>query len=218
MSASTQTTYTSPAGTVKVDALTKQILVTMNRLLALPAWGGESENATCLQGCFRPYTSYSGTTHTKCGCEDLTAYNWRNRFYWLDLLGQVPFHRTAAQGDWVEHLHSVTNGLDCVPASARGQITSAKAGKDGLRGGGVDPDKNRRSGLWPLAVYQGRTGRLKAIKATTLHDGPAAARKVMDTVAGGHRVNAIMEVRNRFGQVWFVTDQGLWGYSPKWSK
>lgn len=212
------TSYTSPAGSVKIDHLTKQILVVMNKLLALPAWGGEIENATCMQGSCRPYTSYSGATHTKCGVEDLSPYNWRNRFYWLDLLGQVPFHRTPSQGNWAEHVHSVTNGLGCVHYTAQGQIASAKDGRDGLRGNHVDPDKDRRSGLWPLAIFQGRIGKLEADVATRLFDGPASTRQVIEIAPIGYQVNALMEVRNRFGKVWFVTDRGLWGYAPKWSK
>lgn len=218
MSASTQTWYTSPAGSVKVDALTKQILTTMNRLLALPKFGAEEENATATQGSWRPWTSYSGPTHRGCAAVDLTAYNWTNRFHLLDLLGMVPFHRTPSQGKWPYHIHTLTNGMGCIDPYAAGQINSAKSGHNGLKGNGPDPDKDRRSGLWPLAVYQGRTGYVYAIKATRLFDGPASSREVLATVAKGDRVNAIMEVRNKYGNVWFVTDQGLWGASAKWVK
>lgn len=218
MTASDRTTYRSPAGVVAVDALTKQILTVANRLLALPQFGGENENMTATQGSFRPYTSYSGPTHRGCGAVDLTAWNWRNRVTVLDLLGIVPFHRTRSQGNWPEHLHVVTNGLGCVDKYARGQIDEAKAGGDGLRGNKADPDKNRRSGLWPLAVFEGRTGKLTATKTTHLYDGPAGSRKVLADAPVGTTVTAIMEVRNRFGNLWFVTDQGEWGVSSKWVK
>lgn len=216
MNASDPVWYSSVAGRIRVDALSKQILGVANRLLSLPQFGGEVEPMTGLQGSWRPRTQYSGTTHTACSVEDLTAYNWRNRVIVLDLLGKVAFHRTPSQGDWPEHLHDITNGMGCVPSSAKGQITAAKAGKDGLVGNRPDPDKNLRSGLWPLAVFQGHTGRTVAVRGTTLHDGPASKRKVLRTVPKGTVVTSLMEVNVR-GRYWFVTDKGEWGYSPRWT-
>lgn len=218
MSASTRTTYTSPAGTVAVDALTKQILVTANRLLRLDKFGGEEEPMTATQGSYRPWTSYSGPTHRGCAAVDLTDWNWQNRFHLLDLLGMCPFHRTRSQGNWPPHIHTLTCGISCIDRYAQGQIDEAKAGGDGLKGGLPDPDKARRSGLWPLAVYQGRTGILTATQATRVYDGPASSRKVIAEVPKGTKTNSIMEVRNRFGNLWFVTDAGNWGVVSKWAK
>lgn len=217
MSACTVVGYTSPAGTVQVSALTKQIFTVTNRLLRLDKYGGEEENMTCTQGGWRPWTSYSGPTHRQ-DAEDLTPWNWRNRFYWLDLLGHVPFHRTPDQGGWVEHIHTLCNGLSCVDPYAKGQIAECKNGGDGLKGSKPDPDAKLRSGLWPLAIYQGRTGILTAMQATQVYDGPASTRRVVATVPKGTKTNAIMEVRNRFGNVWFVTDKGNWGLASKWTK
>lgn len=208
--------YSSPSGRIRVDALTKQILTVANQLLALPQYGAEMEPMTGLQGSWRPRTPYSGTTHTGCSVEDVTAYNWRNRVIVLDLLGKVAFHRTPAQGDWVAHIHQVTNGMGCVPASAAGQIVAAKKGRDGLRGNRADPDKGLRSGLWPLAVFQGHTGRTVALRGTTLHDGPSSKRKILRTTPAGTVVTSLMEVNVR-GRYWFVTTNGEWGYSPRWS-
>lgn len=218
MNASDRTSYRSPAGSVAVDALTKQVLTVANRLLVLPRFGGEIENMTALQGSFRPWTSYSGPTHRGCGAVDLTAYNWRNRIRVLDLLGVVGFHRTRNQGDWAEHIHAVTDGLGCVDKYAQGQIVECKDGGDGLRGNQPDPDAKLRSGLWPLAVFGGRTGKLVCTRTTHLYDGPAGSRKVLVGTPKGTRVTAIMEVRNGHGNKWFVTDQGMWGYSGKWAK
>lgn len=217
VSACDRVQYVSPAGSVTVSALTKQIFTVTNRLLALPEWGGEVEPMTALQGGWRDWTSYSGPTHRE-DAVDLTDYNWRNRFHWLDLLGHCPFHRTRSQGDWVPHIHTLCNGLGCVDPYARGQIVEAKAGGDGLRGNRPDPDAGRRSGLWPLAIFGGRTGRLVTGRGTTLHDGPASTRKKVRVVQRGTKVRALMEVRNKYGRVWFVTDEGLWGYSPYWNK
>lgn len=218
MSASTRTTYRSSAGTVAVDSLTKQILVTANRLLKLDRFGGEEEPMTATQGSYRPRTSYSGSTHTGCAAVDLTAFNWKNRVTVLDLLGNIACHRTPSQGRWPYHLHIMTNGMGCAAASLKGQIAEVMRGGDGLVGSRPDPDARYRSGLWPLAVYQGRTGFLVSTESTRLYDGPASSRRVVAPVAKGYRVNAIMEVRNRYGNLWFVTDGGDWGMSSKWAK
>lgn len=218
MSASTRTTYTSVAGTVAVDSLTKQILTIQNRLLALPQFGGEIEPMTATQGSYRPKTSYSGSTHTGCAVLDLTAYNWRNRLIVGDLLGADYMHRLKTEGDWPEHGHQMTRGMGCAADSLKAQIVEVRNGGDGLSGNRPDRDAHLRSGLWPLAVYQGRTGYVYAVKATRLYDGPASSRQVVVEVGKGERVNAIMEVRNRYGNLWFVTDQGLWGASGKWVK
>lgn len=218
MTASDRTTYRSPAGTIAVDALTKQILTVANRLLALPRFGGEMENVTATQGSYRPRTRYSGTTHTGCAAVDVTAYNWRNRFHVFDLLGIVPTHRLPSEGDWPEHMHLMTNGMGCAAASLKGQIAEIKNGGDGLKGDRPDRDADRRSGLWPLAVYQGRTGKLKSVKTTHLYHGPAASTGVVKDAPKGTGVTALMEVRNRFGNLWFVTSDGWWGVSSKWSK
>lgn len=218
MSASTRTYYTSPAGTIAVDALTKQILTVRNRLLALPKFGGEIEPATATQGSYRPRTSYSGTTHTGCAAVDTTAYNWKNRLILSDLLGTTVCHRLRSEGNWPEHNHEMTRGLGCASASLKGQLAELERGGDGLSGSRPDRDRKLRSLLWPLAIYQGRTGFLVATKTTHLYDGPAGSRKVVHDAPKGTRVNAIMEVRNHHDNVWFVTDQGLWGYAGKWTK
>lgn len=207
MSACTRTTYVSKSGAIPVDALTKQILTVANQLLALPKYGGEPEPMTGLQGSWRPKTSYSGTTHTAGGVVDVTAYNWRNRITVLDLLGSVGFHRTRAQGNWAPHIHTVTNGLACVAASAKGQIVECKAGGDGLIGNRPDPDKDLRSGLWPLAVYKGETGRRKTRVAASAFALPSIRSDKVRVVPTGGRVNVLMQV-NVNGHYWSVTDQG----------
>ncbi len=222
MSASTPTTYTSGAGTVQVDSLTKQILVVKNQLLALPKFGGEDGDLWITQGCWRPWTEYSGPTHRGCAACDETAHNWENRFHLSDLLGQCPFHRTPAQGGWKEHIHTLTCGMGCIDKYAAGQIVSAKTGHNGLKGNGPDPDKNRRSGLWPLAVYQGRTGKLTSLQHTHLYDKPMYTKDsnghpIWETdCPKGTVVKALMEV-NVNGDRWFVTDKGEWGFSGKWA-
>lgn len=218
MNASDRTSYRSPAGSVAVDALTKQILVVRNQLLALPRFGGEVEPATVTQGSFRPRTPYSGTTHTGCGATDSTAYNWRNRLILDDLLGRTSCHRLKSEGNWPEHNHEMTRGLGCAAASLKAQIAEVENGGDGLLGNRPDRDAKLRSGLWPLAVFGGRTGKLVCTRTTHLYDGPAGSRKVLVDTPKGTRVTAIMEVRNQHGNKWFVTDQGMWGYSGKWAK
>lgn len=218
MSATTRTTYTSPAGTIAVDSLTKQILVVRNRLLRLPRFGGEVEEVTATQGSYRPRTSYSGSTHTGCAAVDTTAYNWKNRLILGDLLGVTTCHRLRSEGPWPEHDHEMTRGLSCASASLKAQIAEVQAGGDGLSGSRPDRDRGLRSLLWPLAIYQGRTGRLVATQSTNLRDGPASSRAVLQSAPKGTTVNAIMEVRNKYGNVWFVTDKGMWGTAPKWVK
>lgn len=217
MSASTKTTYTSPAGTIQVDSLTKQILTVQNRLLRLDKFGGEEENMTATQGSYRPWTSYSGPTHRGCAAVDLTAYNWKNRVILADLLGATACHRTRSQGDWPEHIHWMTRGMGCADPYLKAQIVEVQNGGDGLKGSRPDPDARYRSGLWPLAVYQGRTGKIHALKNTHLYDGPAGSRKELREAPKGTVVTSIMEVRNNHDNIWFVTDKGEWGYSGKWA-
>lgn len=216
MSASTRTTYTSSAGSIAVDSLTKQILTVANKLLALEKFGGEEEPMTATQGSYRPYTSYSGSTHTGCAAVDLTAWNWQNRIKVLDLLGIIGCHRTPQQGNWPYHIHAMTNGMGCAATSLKGQITEVMAGGDGLSGSRPDPDRSLRSLIWPLGVYQGRTGVLQATRATRLFDGPSSEREVLRAVPLGEKVVALMEVRNNHDNIWFVTSAGEWGFSGKW--
>lgn len=199
------------------DRLTLQIIHTGDRLLGLPKFGDEEEPVTWTQGSFRPYTSYSGPTHRGCGAGDATDYNWMNRVIIWDLLGMVAFHRSPNQGNWPYHVHCVVNGFGCVDPYAKGQILSAKSGHNGLKGNGPDPDKHLRSGLWPLAVFGGRTGPIHAERATTLYDGPSSKRVKLRAVPLGTKVNAIMEVRNLNDNIWFVTEEGEWGHSAKWA-
>lgn len=217
MSASTKTTYTSTAGSVAVDSLTKQILVVATKLLALPKFGSEAEEPpTATQGSFRPHTSYSGSTHTGCAAVDLTAYNWENRIRVFDLLGVISCHRTPNQGDWPYHLHQMTNGMGCAADSLKGQIKEVIAGGDGLTGTRPDPDRHLRSLLWPLAVYQGRTGMLVAKQNTHLYDQPAYTPKWIRDMPKGKQAYSLMEV-NVNGKKWFVTKKGEWGFSEKFS-
>lgn len=218
MSASTRTTYTSTAGSVAVDSLTKQILLVLTRILALPQFGNEAEEPpTATQGSYRPKTTYSGTTHTGCAAVDLTAYNWQQRLIWLDLLGVDAFHRLKIDGDWPEHLHCATRGMGCAANSLKGQNAAVMRGRNGLANNGVDRDASKRSKLWPLAVYEGRTGKVQAKQGTNLRDGPAYSRAIVRPAPKGTQVNAIMEV-NVDGEKWFVTDQGQFGYAGKWSR
>lgn len=218
MSASTRTTYTSTAGSVAVDSLTKQILLVLTRILALPKFGNESEEPpTATQGSYRPRTTYSGSTHTGCAAVDLTAYNWQWRLHWLDLLGADAFHRLKIDGNWPEHLHVGTRGMGCAASSLEGQLAAVRRGRNGLANNGVDRDASKRSKLWPLAVFEGRTGKVKALQNTNLRDGPAYSRTVVRATPKGTLVNAIMEV-NVDGAKWFVTDQGMFGFSGKWSR
>lgn len=216
MSASTKVTYTSAAGSVYIDALTKQVLDVMNILVALPKFGGETEPMTATQGSWRPYTSYSGSTHTGCAAIDLTAYNWRNRLIVGDLCGIDVFHRLTTEGDWPEHDHCATRGMGCAARALQGQNASVKAGRNGLRDNAADRDAHLRSHLWSLAVFQGRRGVLTPTRPTRLYDGPAYSRAILKRGRlPGMKVNAIMEV-NVDGERWFVTDQGEWGFSAKW--
>lgn len=216
VSASTRTFYESTAGRVAVDSLTKQILMVGARLLALPKFGNESEEPpTATQGSYRPRTSYSGSTHTGCAAVDLTAYNWQNRLMIFDLLGADFFHRLKTEGDWPEHGHMATRGMGCAAPSLKGQLEAVRRGKNGLANNGPDRDATKRSKLWPLAVFNGRTGKVKALQGTNLRDGPAYSRKIVRPAPKGTLVNAIMEV-NVDGDRWFVTDQGEFGFSGKW--
>lgn len=220
MAATTKTWYTSSAGSVAVDKLTLQVLTVQNRLLRLSRFGGETENMTATQGGWRPWTPYSGPTHRGCRVVDLTAYNWRNRLIVGDLLGAIYAHRSPAEGDWPEHGHQMTNSddLGCGDPYMQAQIREIMAGGDGLKGGLPDRDADLRSGLWPVPIFKGRTGQLRANQLTHLYDGPSSTRTQVSRAPSGTVVNAIMEVRNIHGNTWFVTDQGWFGFAGKWHR
>lgn len=203
-------------GNHQLDHLTLQIVRAADKLLALPTFGGEREPMTIMQGSFRPKSTYSALTHAGTGVIDVTPFNWKNRVIVFDLLGAVAFHRVKAQG-FDPHIHVVVDGLGTVHPSAQAQIAECKNGGDGLLGSQPDPDKALRSGLWPLAVYNGRRGVLTASVNTGLYDGPESSRKRMCSVQAGTKVTALMEVRNAAGNKWFVTDCGGWGYAGKWA-
>lgn len=55
-------------------------------------------------------------------------------------VGFASWKRTRIPGTWEEHWHGIAIGTKGLPSVAQNQVTSYKAGHNGLRGNGLDPD------------------------------------------------------------------------------
>lgn len=88
------------------------------------------------QGSFRPYTSYSGSSHMGGGAVDLWCYSrpplevvrvGRNT-------GFACWWRTPSQGNWPHHIHGILIGDHSASATAKWQVEQYKMGYNGLNG------------------------------------------------------------------------------------
>lgn len=97
---------------------------------------------TVVQGCYNVGgVGASAGTHDLGGVIDLSPFDWQRKVRVLRGLGFAAWHRPTLPGVWGEHIHAVMIGhQDLAPAAAR-QVVSFKAGRDGLAGNGIDPDK-----------------------------------------------------------------------------
>lgn len=100
-----------------------------------------------LQGSYRPYTSYSGGTHTGGGALDVWAYGIDpNHIVKVGRdVGFACWWRHPWQGDWTDHVHGIEIGNVKASDDAKWQVAEYKAGNNGLHAGERDSQPYRPS-------------------------------------------------------------------------
>lgn len=103
------------------------------------------------QGSYQSSVAASAGTHDRGGAVDLRWSTVGNSgVLALRKAGFAAWHRTPAQGGWVDHVHAVLVGHpDLAPSAAR-QVTAYRNGRNGLANNG--PDDGPR--LNPIPIYR----------------------------------------------------------------
>lgn len=102
------------------------------------------------QGSYNSSVSQSGGTHDGGGVVDIRWTGDVGDVRALRMAGFAAWHRTPAQGDWVDHVHAVLVGHGRLSAAAAAQVDDYRAGRNGLASHG--PDDGPR--LDPIPVYR----------------------------------------------------------------
>lgn len=93
----------------------------------------------------------SAGTHDRGGVVDLRWCRHNRCIRALRKAGMAAWHRTPAQGPWVDHIHAVVIGHPDLAGSAARQVDSYKNRRDGLKGNG--PDDGPQLSPIPLPVW-----------------------------------------------------------------
>jgi hypothetical protein len=80
----------------------------------------------------------SAGTHDLGGVVDLRWCGHRDCVRALRQAGMAAWHRTPAQGPWVDHVHAVTIGHPLLADSAHRQVIAYLNGRNGLKNDGAD--------------------------------------------------------------------------------
>lgn len=80
----------------------------------------------------------SAGTHDLGGVVDLRWCGHVGCVQALRMAGMAAWHRTPAQGPWVDHIHAVVIGHPRLADSAARQVTAYLTGRDGLKANGPD--------------------------------------------------------------------------------
>jgi hypothetical protein len=107
-----------------VNKWTKQALEACERDLGY--------DLTIVQGSYHGGVSQSAGTHDGGGVVDLAPFDWRRKVLVLRNHGFAAWHRVPSQGPWGEHIHAVLIGDQSASPSAKRQVESYKAGRNGL--------------------------------------------------------------------------------------
>ncbi len=93
-----------------------------------------------MQGSWSNSVGASGGTHSGAGAMDVWPANgdWKAAVDLIRGLGGIAWHRTPAQGNWAEHIHSITPGVPGLSANAQAQVSNFRSGYNGLVGNGPD--------------------------------------------------------------------------------
>jgi phage-related protein len=89
------------------------------------------------QGSYRPYTTYSGSTHMGGGAADITSPVSQVFLRALHNAGQAAWIRSPSQGPWPWHIHTLHIGDPNLSAAAKAQVSDFLHGGDGLAKGGI---------------------------------------------------------------------------------
>lgn len=114
----------------RMDARTRDMFVEARRICDAPLF--------ITQGGFnKGGVSASAGTHDGGGALDIRARNLTKAqiaeaIRRLRQVGFAAWHRTPAQGDWVEHIHCIAVGCASLSAGAQAQVRDYLAGKNGL--------------------------------------------------------------------------------------
>lgn len=111
--------------------------VTLNRwtAAALEEWEDRAKTTLNIsQGSFRPYTSYSGSSHTGGGAADvwLPGISAETATRIGRDVGFACWWRRPWQGPWPDHIHAVLIGDNTASGSAKWQVEQYKLGFNGL--------------------------------------------------------------------------------------
>lgn len=114
----------------RVDRWTKQALEACERELGY--------DLTITQGSFNTSVGASAGTHAGGGTVDLKGWDADRKVRVLRKWGFAAWKRTPSQGPWPTHVHAVLIGNQSAAASARRQVDSYRAGRNGLASNGRD--------------------------------------------------------------------------------
>lgn len=117
----------------RMDRMTAQALSRMETKLGY--------TLTVLQGSYNGGTgrvSQSAGTHDGGGAVDLAPADWQRKVRVGREVGFAMWHRTRAEGPWVEHCHGILIGNSKASTSALRQVTAYKNGRNGLANNGPD--------------------------------------------------------------------------------
>lgn len=191
----------------KIDRLTYERMMSLNRLVKSTRFGGEKADITWIQGIGGAVPS--GGTHLTGGCVDTTPYNHEKREYGGRLLGGADWYRSRLPGVWEPHIHFNTAGIDYSTAAARQQVTAYWAGKNGLANNGKDTGP--RLATKPLFVApwteRGARGVYYAKKGVVMRQEGSDKTKGYGTLPKGGKFTVIAVV-NSGGVLWAMNVNG----------
>lgn len=132
-------------GRTNVDALTIAALEYAEKIAG--------KRFVVTQGSYQSSVAASAGTHDRGGAVDLRWSTVGNSgVLALRKAGFAAWHRTPAQGGWVDHVHAVLVGHpDLAPSAAR-QVTAYRNGRNGLANNG--PDDGPRLNPIPVFTWQ----------------------------------------------------------------
>ncbi|MGZ0151868.1 hypothetical protein ACXJJ3_32750 [Kribbella sp. WER1] len=120
----------------RMDARTRDMLIELRRITTAPV--------VLTQGGFnKGGVAASAGTHDGGGALDIRARNLtdtqiREVVLRARQVGFAAWHRTPAQGKWVEHIHMIAVGCPSLSAGAKKQVTAYKNDRNGLANNGKD--------------------------------------------------------------------------------
>ena len=192
-----------------MDRLSYERLQSTNKMTKSTRFGGETSNATLMQG-IGGYVK-SGGTHISGGCYDTTSYNYKNRVYCGRLLGGTDWYRpynwdNAGGG---AHIHANTIGVGYASSSAKAQWTAYYNDRNGLRNNG--PDNGPQLITKPLFVApwtdRGKRGVFYLKKGYTARAEGSTKAKSLGAIPVGAKFTVIGRV-NVGGTLWAINKDG----------